>query len=113
MGSIPLWLETYPQFHIIRGDHRIAPGISTVHLPGHSPGFQGVCVETADGPYVIAGDCVPLFENWDGKKYEKRIPPGVHNDLAECYRSYEKLEEIGVKVLPGHEMRIFEKSEYP
>ena len=113
IGSLPLWLETFQLFHIIRGDHLIAPGISTIHLPGHSPGFQGVCVETADGPYVICGDCVPLYENWYGKAHENHIPPGVHNDLAECYRSFEKLEKIGAKILPGHDMRIFAQSEYP
>ena len=113
IGSRPLWLETYHQFHIIRGDHLVAPGISTIHLPGHCPGFQGVCVETGDGPYVIAGDCVPLYENWYRKAHENHIPPGVHSDLTECYRSFEKLEKIGAKILPGHDIRIFEQSVYP
>jgi len=113
IGSRPLWLDTYQQFQIIRGDHSIAPGISTIHLPGHSPGFQGVCVETDDGPYVIAGDCVPLYENWYGKAHENHIPPGVHSDLAGCYRSFEKLEKIGAKILPGHDMQIFKQSKYP
>jgi glyoxylase-like metal-dependent hydrolase (beta-lactamase superfamily II) len=113
IGTRPLWLDTYPQFKIIRGDHRIAPGITTVCLPGHSPGFQGVLVETADSPYVIAGDGVPLYDNWQAGGNEEHLPPGVHHDLAQCYQSYDKLAALGAKILPGHDIRIFEKSEYP
>jgi N-acyl homoserine lactone hydrolase len=113
IGTSPLWLETYSQFDLIRGDHQVAPGISTVRLPGHSPGFQGVLVDTIDGPYLIAGDCVPLYESWKGNEHEKHIPSGVHTDIYSCYQSFEKLEEIGATILPGHDMRIFEKSVYP
>ena len=113
IGARPLWLETYSQFRLIRGDHQIVPGISTVFLPGHSPGFQGVLVDTTDGPYLIAGDCVPLYENWQGREHEKHIPSGVHTELGSYYRSLQKIEEIGAQILPGHDMRIFEKSVYP
>ena len=113
IGARPLWLETYPQFKLIQGDLQIGPGISTVHLPGHCPGFQGVLVETVDGPYLIAGDCVPLYESWQGREHEAHIPSGVHTDLDSCYRSFKKIEEIGATILPGHDMRLFEKTVYP
>ncbi|MHC4456565.1 MAG: N-acyl homoserine lactonase family protein [Planctomycetota bacterium] len=113
IGTRPLWLEAYPRFNIVRGDRQVAPGVSTVHLPGHSPGFQGVLVDTRDGPYVIASDCVPLYENWQGSEHEEHFPPGVHNDLSACYQSFKKLKEIGAKILPGHDMQIFEQSEFP
>lgn len=113
IGAPPLWLETYSQFKIIRGDYQIGTGISTVHLPGHSPGFQGVLIETIDGPYLIAGDSVPLYESWQGLEHEAHIPSGVHTDLSSCYQSFNKIEETGAKILPGHDVQIFEKSVYP
>lgn len=113
IGARPLWLETYSQFKLIQGDLQIGSGISTVHLPGHSPGFQGVLVDTTNGPYLIAGDCVPLYENWQGREHEAHIPSGVHTDLGSCYRSFKKIEEIGAVILPGHDMRVFKKSVYP
>ena len=113
IGTTPLWVETASRFKMIRGDQELLPGISSVHLPGHSPGFQGVLIETLKGPYLIAGDCIPLYENWRGNGHEKHIPSGVHTDLFSCYQSFEKLEEIGATVLPGHDMRILTRPVYP
>jgi len=113
IGTSPLWVETASRFKMIRGDQKVFPGISSVHLPGHSPGFQGVLIETLKGPYLIAGDCLPLYENWEGDGHEKHIPSGVHTDLFSYYKSFKKLEEIGATPLPGHDMRIFDKRVYP
>jgi N-acyl homoserine lactone hydrolase len=110
IGASPLWLDTMCQFKIIRGDKELAPGIRLIHLPGHTPGFQGVLVETDQGPYLIAGDCIPLYENWEGAN---RIPHGVHSDLFAYYRSFDRIDEIGAPVLPGHDMRVLEKPIYP
>jgi glyoxylase-like metal-dependent hydrolase (beta-lactamase superfamily II) len=106
-------VETASRFRVIHGDQELAPGISSVHLPGHSPGLQGVLIETLKGPYLIAGDCIPLYENWNGDRHEKHILSGVHTDLFAYYKSFEKLEKTGATVLPGHDMRIFEKPVYP
>lgn len=113
IGARPLWLETYSRFTIIQGDQQIAPGINAVHLPGHSPGFQAVRVDTADGAYIIAGDGVPLYENWHGSKHEEHIPPGVHSDLAACYRSFKRLKASSARILPGHDIGIFDQIQYP
>ena len=112
-GTSPLWLETLSQLTIIRGDGQVAPGVSTVHLPGHTPGFQGVLVETKSGPFLIAGDSIPLYENWQGSGHEKHIPSGIHTDLHSCYRTFEKIEQMGAVVLPGHDMRVFDRPVYP
>ena len=113
IGTSPLWLDTMSKFKTIRGDKVIAPGITAVHLPGHTPGFQGVLVETDKGPYMIASDCVPLYENWEGGELGTYIPHGVHTDLFAYYRSFDRLEEIGAPILPGHDLCLFEKPIYP
>ena len=113
IGTSPLWLDTMSQFVTIGGDKELVPGITLLHLPGHTPGFQGVLVETQKGPYLIAGDCVPLYENWDGIGSVNHIPHGVHTDLFAYYRSFDRMDEIGAPILPGHDMRVLEKPIYP
>ena len=112
-GTSPLWLDTMCRFTTIRGDKELAPGIRLIHLPGHTPGFQAVLVDTDKGPYLIAGDCVPLYENWEGIGAAKHIPHGIHTDLFAYYKSFDRMEEIGASVLPGHDMRVLKKSIYP
>jgi N-acyl homoserine lactone hydrolase len=51
----PAWTRVRHQLHPVDGDVEIAPGVSVVALPGHTPGSQGVLVEGADRRYLIAG----------------------------------------------------------
>jgi len=113
IGTSPLWIDTICRFTPIRGDKELAPGIRLIHLPGHTPGFQGVLVETDKGPYLIAGDCVPLYENWEGIGSSGHIPHGIHSDLHAYYRSFDRMEEIGAPILAGHDMRVLQQSVYP
>jgi N-acyl homoserine lactone hydrolase len=43
---------------LVRGDEQVADGVRIIETPGHTPGHMSVVVETADGPVVIAGQCV-------------------------------------------------------
>jgi len=58
-GVQPPWMKVFGNIKLIDGDHEIVPGIRVLHLPGHTPGCQGVVVDTLDGPWVIAGDNIP------------------------------------------------------
>jgi len=116
IGMTPQWIKAMDKFSAVDGDATIVPGIEVLPLPGHTLGFQGVLIDTADGKYLIAGDSVPLFENWEGNpnyKHYKHIIPGIHYNIADAYRSYERIEKLGVKVLPGHDKRVFAKKIYP
>jgi N-acyl homoserine lactone hydrolase len=44
------------QYRQLDGDGEVAPGISVLFTPGHSPGHQAVVVEEDDGLTVLAGD---------------------------------------------------------
>ena len=44
------------RYELLDGDCEIAPGVSVLLTPGHSPGHQAVVVETEEGPVVLAGD---------------------------------------------------------
>src|SRR5574341_1554578 len=107
-GFLPAWPASYDRFQLVDGDSDVLPGVAVYLLPGHTPGSQGVGVETRDGPYLIAGDDAPLFENWTGDDQLKHIPSGLHVDLAAYFRSFEKMEKIARHVLPSHDARVFE-----
>jgi glyoxylase-like metal-dependent hydrolase (beta-lactamase superfamily II) len=112
MGYTPSWMAYTPRMHFVDGDLPIVPGVTMIHLPGHSLGHSGVIVEAASGPIAIVGDHCALFDNWFGRGSQRHIPSRTYVDLREYYASFTKLEQIGGLVLPGHEMRVFEKSVY-
>jgi len=105
---------THTKYTIIDGDKEIVPGVSLYLTPGHSPGSQCVAVETLGGIYLIAADTIPLYENWDsGPSYMPHIPNAIHVGLREYFESFEKIEKIADFILPGHEEKVFNYSQYP
>jgi N-acyl homoserine lactone hydrolase len=107
------WLNSIDRIVAIEGDDNLLPGIDLVTLPGHTPGMQGVLVNTAGGRYLIASDCIGLFENWTGNSIHKHIPSGIHHSLEDYYKTFSKMEKICDHVLPGHDPLVFEHQEYP
>ncbi len=114
-GLIPPWVGNMTQFQVVDGDCNLLPGIDLVLLPGHTPGFQGVLVNTVKGGYLIAGDCLPLFECWDSSGGHQHVNSGLFNNLEEYCASFAKIEQldIGGRILPGHDMRVFDHTVYP
>ncbi len=110
----PPWLKAIEKTETIEGDMEIFPGIDIVAIPGHTPGGQGVNVKTSKGNYFIASDFCPLFENWEGSPpLLKHIVSPIHVNLEDYYRSFKKVEKFADFVLPGHDIKVFEKEWYP
>jgi glyoxylase-like metal-dependent hydrolase (beta-lactamase superfamily II) len=100
-GFIPSWLQAWDRIEAVEGDREIAPGITLIFLPGHSPGSQGVLVETANGPFVIAGDNVNSFADW-----EDRRPPRVITSHSDWLKSVARMQELGGQVIPSHDLKL-------
>lgn len=113
IGLYPKWLKSLDRCVALEGDTSLLDGIELVTLPGHTPGFQGVLVNTEQGRYLISGDCTALFENWEGNSRYKHIPSGIHYSLPEYYETFEKMERICDFLLPGHDQKVFEQKIYP
>jgi len=109
----PPWLKALHNIELIEGDMEISPGVDIVKIPGHTPGFQGVNIKTAKGNYFIASDFCPLFENWEGAPPLDHIVSPIHVNLEDYYSSFKKVERIADFVLPGHDIKVFEKECYP
>jgi glyoxylase-like metal-dependent hydrolase (beta-lactamase superfamily II) len=97
---------------VLEGDVEIVPGVRALLLPGHTAGSQGVLVNTAEGEFLIAGDLVPLYENWPGTEGQA-IPNGNHTDLRAYAASFKRLAALKATILPAHEPRVFDFKQYP
>ena len=108
-GAAP-FLSVAGQYKVIQGDKELCRGLTVVLTPGHTPGLQGVLVEGQTGSYYLASDSIPLFDNWTPRE---PIPSGIYVNMNEYYESFEKIRALGVSlVLPGHDLKVLERTEY-
>lgn len=103
------------KFDLLDGDTNIVDGVRVLSAPGHTPGMQGVLVNTAQGDYFIAGDNIPLYENMEGDKISWCIPGSNFCSLEDYYRSLSRIQTTVGKsfVLPGHDPRVLLREAYP
>ena len=99
------------QFTLLTGDSEVRPGIDVLHTPGHTPGSVVVVVRTVVGSVVVAGDTIPLFENWYGAPQGSdlyRLPSAECTDLHAYYRSVRRIERSQpALILPSHDLAVF------
>jgi glyoxylase-like metal-dependent hydrolase (beta-lactamase superfamily II) len=91
-----------PNLQTVRGEHELAPGVTVVPAPGHTPGSQAVVVQTAAGPYCITGDAVMTYDN-----LESDTPPGYHVDVDASLDSLDRLRARATHFLPSHDYGVF------
>jgi glyoxylase-like metal-dependent hydrolase (beta-lactamase superfamily II) len=96
-------------WQVIDGDAELAPGITAVLTPGHTPGHMSFVVDLPDGSgYVFAVDAGDLIEN-----FEDEIAPGgfVHCAAEDCLPAIRRLKalaaERGYPIIPGHDPRVW------
>ncbi|HHY50894.1 MAG TPA: N-acyl homoserine lactonase family protein, partial [Alphaproteobacteria bacterium] len=104
----PPFLVGVERFELVDGDAEVAPGIRTVLMPGHSPGLQGVLVETRpDRRILIGSDHYPLYDN-----IEHNIPTGIVQSLPDWYAASARARTLCDTILPGHDGRVLERESY-
>lgn len=106
-GMIPPWARQKTKWKIIDGDQRLCDGIRLLLLPGHTPGLQGVLVNTAEGLCLLASDAVPLYECIEGLEQGKYGLSSLCADLEAFYHTFDRLRELqekeGVKIIASHD----------
>lgn len=93
----------------ITGAVELAPGVSTVPLPGHTPGSQGLRVETERRPVVLASDAIHYYE-----ELERDWTFIIVDDVGESYRTVDRLRQFeagGDVVVPGHAAEVTDRFE--
>lgn len=89
--------EPFPGAQVVDGDVTIAKGVELRYAPGHTWDSMSVFVEGPDRNYVIAGDAIPLEDN-----FRKNVPPrlAVCKDLA--MKSIKTISDYADVIVPGH-----------
>jgi N-acyl homoserine lactone hydrolase len=90
------------QLELVDGDAELLGGLHVLALPGHTPGSQGVLVQTHGGLLGLPGDLVMVRENFDHE-----IPVGLHTSIDDWYLSLERLKARTDWVVPFHDLRVF------
>jgi glyoxylase-like metal-dependent hydrolase (beta-lactamase superfamily II) len=88
----------------VQGDAKLTDEISAIFLPGHTPGSQGLRVETAGRPVVLAADAVHYYE-----ELRLDMPFLYADNLAAMYQSFDRLrglEAAGDVLVPGHASEV-------
>jgi N-acyl homoserine lactone hydrolase len=111
-GLTPPWMRALDRTVTVTGDTELMPGVSLVHLPGHTPGSQGVLVRGAEASYLLAGDCVDVHDNWEGDARLSHIPSGSFTNLHHYMDSFAKIERLGCEVVPSHDLAVVEKGTF-
>lgn len=104
--TIPPYIQMFNKFDCLDGDEQITDGIQVLSLPGHSPGMQGVLVNTQKGKYLIASDAIPTYQN-----LKHQVAPGIHSDYSDSLESIEKSKSYADVIIPGHDPLVL-KSKY-
>jgi len=87
----------------VDGDRVIAPGVTLLAAPGHTPGHQSVLVETASRERIL----IAAQAAWTADEYRQGGDPDnqAHDGLGEVYRqSITRLKALGAsRVLFSHD----------
>lgn len=99
--ATPAWtkamLDQYDVRSAVEGTE-LAPGVTVVEVPGHSPGTIAAAVRTDAGTAVITGDAIQ-----NAMVAQQRRSALVFWDEAQANRSVERLVDMSDLIYPGHD----------
>ncbi len=105
--TVPEWAEIdRPRRRLSSDGEPIAPGVTLIHTPGHSPGHQSVAVETHAGIEIIAGQACHHCDEFNAGELSAS---DMHDEtwLDEGRRSLARLKSLGAsRVHFSHDPRI-------
>ena len=105
-GLIPSWVRSMDRIRSVDGETAVMPGVSVIPLPGHTPGSQGVRVEAGGNAYLLTGDAINFYRNWNGDDLAAHIPNGSFVDLIGYMDSFDRMEHSGCEIVPSHDPEV-------
>lgn len=91
------------RLELVDGDMKVTDGVWIKRLGGHTPGSQGLLVDTDAGRVCLAGDTAYVYRN-----LELDWPTGSFFDVDELMRSYNWMRRNADIVVPQHDWKFFE-----
>jgi N-acyl homoserine lactone hydrolase len=92
----------------VQDGERLADGVHSIHLPGHTAGSMGLTVETTEGLHVLSGDAVSSAE-----ALRRGRCSVVHHDDQQAKASVELVATVADVVWPGHDRPFTVKDNRP
>jgi len=89
------------------GDAELYPGVTLLHLPGHTLGLQAVRVQTERGPVVLASDVIHFWAN-----LQRQTPYPIVADVVAYLEALRRLHRLAPSVdhiIPGHDPEVLRR----
>ncbi|EZQ11445.1 hypothetical protein CM19_01560 [Candidatus Acidianus copahuensis] len=99
-------------YNMISGDYKITDEIRIISLPGHTPGTQGLEIDTNEKSVIFVSDAIYTLENIFPTKKKQ----GFDWSTALWGESADKVKLLSIikkaEVFPGHDVQFYSKKEY-
>ena len=91
-------IEKSGRLRSLREGDTIVPGVSAIHLPGHTPGCVGLVLEDEALPLtVVAGDAIKTLAEMATGRAAMTVAP------EQTFASVKKVKDFAKQVVPGHD----------
>lgn len=111
------WSHPQTRWHLLDGDAEVAPGVSVLSTPGHTPGHSSLKVVLPEsGTWIFAADAADL-----GQNFLDRVPCGFcaggRDDDQAAEQSLTRLltaaGDSEARLIPGHDQLVFNAVRHP
>lgn len=106
--TVPEWASIEPErARIVDGDAGLAPGVTLLSTPGHTPGHQSVLVDTGTRRELIVGQACYLCSDFE---HGDVTADNLHDEswAAAGAASIERLASMGVHAAHfSHDQRVY------
>ncbi len=112
------WSDPRTRWETLDGDAEVAPGVTVLSTPGHTPGHVSLRVELPDtGTWIFAADAADL-----GQNLLDRVPCGycaggsaADEDAASSsvQRLLAEAADADARLIPGHDQLVFNAVRHP
>lgn len=112
------WTHPDTRWRVLDGDAELAPGVTAVSTPGHTPGHQSFTVTLPEtGTWVLGCDATDLAQNFLDRVPCGSCAGGTPTDEKNSHASLERLLELGrradARLIPGHDQVVANAIAHP
>lgn len=114
----PDWQHPDTRWIELDGDAQLAPGVSAISTPGHTPGHMSLLVELPEsGAWLLAADAADLGQNFLDHVTCGSAAGGTAADEADADHSLERLFDVAhehrARIIPGHDQIVVTAVRHP
>lgn len=112
------WSDPRTRWETLDGDTEVAPGVTVLSTPGHTPGHVSLRVELPDtGTWIFAADAADLGQNLLDRVPCGSCAGGSVGDERAASSSLERLlveaADADARLIPGHDQLVLNAVRHP